>query len=184
MKPLPPPSERGVALAITLIILVIISLLSVSSVRTTSLQERMSGNLRDREISFQHAESILRLAETAVQNAPTFAAHGGLDCSDTAPPCPSDPLAVPAANWRNLVTNVPANNQVGTAQYLVQYMGFAQENDPNNLGQNQSANNNQYGSNNNSAPLSDVFRITVRNSNDQAAGRSLVVLQSTIRIRR
>jgi len=187
--------QRGVALVITLIVLVIVSILSVSSIRTTTLQERMSGNILDREITFQSAESVLRLAEAAVANNPSFQAHSGVDCSSTAAVCQPDPLQVPDANWRSLAVNPQGgganqigNNQflVGTPQYLVQYMGASPEQDPDDLGQNLSANVRQYGGDlANGAPVSDVFRITVRNVDpDQGTDRSFVMLQSTIRVRR
>lgn len=179
--------QHGVALVITLIVLVIVSLLSISSIRTTTLQERMSANVLDRQISFQTAESILRLAEAAVANSPSFQAHGGLDCSPLSTTiCPADPLAVPAANWRDITIDAPNNNQVGVAQYMVQFMGTSAEQNPDDLGQSQSANARQYGGDQASGvPVSDVFRITVRNTDPTAVGgRAFVVVQSTVRIRR
>ena len=44
------------------------TLLGVSSMSTSNLEEKMSGNSRDREIAFQAAESALREAERIVQN--------------------------------------------------------------------------------------------------------------------
>ncbi|MCG6940551.1 MAG: pilus assembly protein PilX [Thiohalocapsa sp.] len=60
------PRQQGVALAVGLILLVVITLLSLAGVRNTGMQERMASNLRDRNLAFQSAESALRAAEAAL----------------------------------------------------------------------------------------------------------------------
>lgn len=55
--------ERGAALLISLILLLVMTILGVTSAQTTALQERMAGNTRDREIAFQAAEAALRDGE-------------------------------------------------------------------------------------------------------------------------
>ncbi len=57
-------AERGSALILSLIFLVIMTLIAVSAMRDTTLQERMAGNLRDRSLAFQAAEASLRDGET------------------------------------------------------------------------------------------------------------------------
>lgn len=61
-------NERGAALIVALVILVALTLVGVTSMQTTTLQERMSGNVRDRNVAFQAAESALRNAELRVSN--------------------------------------------------------------------------------------------------------------------
>lgn len=56
--------ERGSALAIALIFLLLMTLLGVSAMRSSNMQERMAGNLRDRNMAFQSAEAALRAGET------------------------------------------------------------------------------------------------------------------------
>lgn len=56
--------QSGAALLITLILLLVLTLLGVSSMQSTTMQERMSGNTRDREVAFQAAEAALRAAES------------------------------------------------------------------------------------------------------------------------
>lgn len=56
--------ERGSALAIALIFLLLMTLLGVSAMQGSNLQERMAGNLRDRNMAFQAAEAALRTGET------------------------------------------------------------------------------------------------------------------------
>jgi Tfp pilus assembly protein PilX len=55
--------ERGSILFVGLIMLFILSVIGITSMRITTQQERMSGNLRDRTVAFQAAESALAAAE-------------------------------------------------------------------------------------------------------------------------
>ena len=55
--------QRGSALILSLVFLVIMTLIAVSAMRDTTLQERMAGNLRDRSLAFQAAEASLRDGE-------------------------------------------------------------------------------------------------------------------------
>lgn len=56
-------NERGVALIAGLLILVILSILGITTMQSSLLQERMAGNLEQRDIAFQLAEAGLRDAE-------------------------------------------------------------------------------------------------------------------------
>lgn len=55
--------QTGSALITALSILLILTLLGVSAMSTTALQERMAGNARDAEVAFEAAEAALRTAE-------------------------------------------------------------------------------------------------------------------------
>lgn len=56
--------QTGVALFISLVLLLVMTIIGVSAVQTTSLEERMARNARDRVLAFQAAESAIRDAET------------------------------------------------------------------------------------------------------------------------
>ena len=73
-------AQRGAALIVSLVFLIVLTLLGVSSMRTTTLQERMAGNLRDSNLAFQAAEAGLRDAEEFLQQAtlPVFNGTDGL----------------------------------------------------------------------------------------------------------
>ena len=60
--------QRGVALIIAMILLVIMSLLALASLRGTLMQERMSSNTYDRDLAFQSAEAGLRMGERQAEN--------------------------------------------------------------------------------------------------------------------
>ena len=55
--------QAGSALIIALILLLVITVLAVAGMQNTILQERMAGNMHDRNIAFQNAESGLRTAQ-------------------------------------------------------------------------------------------------------------------------
>jgi type IV pilus assembly protein PilX len=59
--------QRGVALFISLVLLLILTILGVSAVQTTSLEERMARNSNDWLLAFQAAESALRDAEDFIE---------------------------------------------------------------------------------------------------------------------
>jgi len=59
--------QGGVVLFMSLIMLLIITVLGLSSVQTTSMQERMARNSRDVNLAFQAAESAIKDAETIVE---------------------------------------------------------------------------------------------------------------------
>lgn len=67
--------QSGVALITGLIFMVVLTLLALAAMRTTTLEERMAGNARDRDLAFQSAEAALRAGEQVVSGAalPAFA---------------------------------------------------------------------------------------------------------------
>lgn len=75
-----PSAQRGAALAVCLVLLLVVTILGVTSMRTTTLQERMAGNMRDSNLAFQAAEAALREGEEFLQQAtlPAFTGAGGL----------------------------------------------------------------------------------------------------------
>lgn len=60
--------QRGAALIIGLIMLLILTLLGVTAISNVTLQEKMAGSLIDRSRAFQAAEIALRRAEDYVNN--------------------------------------------------------------------------------------------------------------------
>jgi type IV pilus assembly protein PilX len=64
----PPKQQSGVVLVISLVMLLLLTLIGVTSVQTTSLEEKMAGNMRDQNIAFQAAEAALRDAEEDIDS--------------------------------------------------------------------------------------------------------------------
>lgn len=69
-----PVKQKGSVLILSLMILVVLTILGVSSMSSTSLQEKMAGNFRDREIAFQAAEMALAHAENYAKTSITSVA--------------------------------------------------------------------------------------------------------------
>lgn len=90
-------AQRGAALIVSLVILLLMTIIGITSMSTNSMEEKMAGNMRDRNLAFQAAEAALRdgealLAPPAVVPTP---------CND--PPClmvaSGDFLTLGAAWW-------------------------------------------------------------------------------------
>ena len=74
--------QRGAALITSLIILLVLTVLGVSAMSTSSLEELMAGNLRDQNLSFQAAEAALQDGERHIDswgNTPPQATSDGTD---------------------------------------------------------------------------------------------------------
>ncbi len=74
--------ERGTVLIVALIMLLLLTMLGVSAMRGTTMEERMAGNMRDQSVAFQAAEAALRegegwLAPLAVQPSPCLTLTAG-----------------------------------------------------------------------------------------------------------
>ena len=59
--------QQGVALFISLVLLLVLTIIGVSAVQTTSLEVRMTGNEHNTMLAFQAAESALRDAEAQME---------------------------------------------------------------------------------------------------------------------
>lgn len=66
--------QRGSAIIMGLILLIVITLLSLGGVRGITIQERMASNLHDRNLAFQAAETALRAAEADLRAGTATAA--------------------------------------------------------------------------------------------------------------
>ena len=56
--------QQGAILIVSLLMLLVMTLLGITAVSTTSLEEKMASNNRQRQLAFQSASSALRDAET------------------------------------------------------------------------------------------------------------------------
>ena len=78
-----PHRQTGAALITGLILLIVMTLIGVTAMQTTALEERMAGNMRDQNLAFQAAEAGLRDAEALLD--PTNLIDRPLTCSSA--PC-------------------------------------------------------------------------------------------------
>jgi type IV pilus assembly protein PilX len=173
-------NQRGVALVVALVLLVVATLIGLAGIRGTTLQERMSANMYDRSLAFQRAESALRAAEDAITASWKIEDLKGQDCRPTvAVLC----HALPEANavWVDVddAHDVNTDRTPGRPEYFIQFMGTGTEDNQYDLGAN--ADSAMYGS---CCPKDTVafYRVTARSSAPGEAGdRSIVMLQSTVK---
>ena len=89
--------QRGATLIVLLVMLVIVTLLTVSSLRSTTQEERMAGNFRDRDKAFQAAEAVVQTCLNQVR-ASTFTGPRLTPVRATTTSAP-DPNWKPDSNW-------------------------------------------------------------------------------------
>lgn len=174
--------QKGVALIISLILLVVITLMSLAGMQGTTLQERMSSNMYDRSLAMQAAEAALRAAEFAI----SANADLGIDCTpdsgNLCSPYPANTFNGNSGDWATVVAPylVNAGNAAGAAQYHIQIVGDGSIED--DYGQTNSANTRQYGTSG-GAPVARHYQVTARSHNPASAGgtsRAIVVLQTSV----
>jgi type IV pilus assembly protein PilX len=178
IAPVPRARQRGVALIVALILLVVATLMGLAGISGTTLQERMSANMYDRSLAMQASEAALRAAEAAITANP----DAWTDCRTVL--CtlvPASTFTGASAEWVDVDAAFLVNTALteGTPQFHIQLMATTSAEDP--LGQTQSANAAQYGGGG-GGPLTNHYRVTVRSSVPAANNdRAIVVLQSTVR---
>lgn len=79
--------QRGTALVTSLLLLLILTVIGVTAMQVTRMQERMAGNTRDLNLSFQGAEAALRNGEDMIAAQAFAPAPSAGVC--TAAPCTS-----------------------------------------------------------------------------------------------
>ena len=81
-----PGQQRGAALIVALVILVILTSMGVAGMRTANLEEQFSGNVRDRSRAFGAAEAALRGGEDWLDHFGDTH-HGQRPSTCTSAPC-------------------------------------------------------------------------------------------------
>ena len=115
-------TQRGAALIVAMVMLLAMTLLGVTAVRNTTLQERMAGNLRDSNLAFQAAERALREGEAYLQSPtipPFTGANGLLTMQDDAGEGSFWSSYDWAANGRNAAA-VTGDDVVSVPQYVIE----------------------------------------------------------------
>jgi len=73
--------QKGVVLIIGLIMMLLLTIIGLSAIRGSNMQELMTSNMRDRNMAFQAAEAALRFAEglidTETSNCGTYTGVNG-----------------------------------------------------------------------------------------------------------
>lgn len=101
--------QRGMALLVSLVFLLLLTLIGISSMQNATLQEKMAGSVSLRNQSFQGAEAALRVGESAVQlDSYSLAVCSGT--SQCAPPAESATIKAAGFNATSGVTWIASGN--------------------------------------------------------------------------
>ena len=138
-----PINQRGATLIMALVMLLIMSVIAISNMQTSTLQERMAGNTRQKSVSKYAAESALKIAEQWLEASVTgrakmkiFDGNNGLYSAVSVTPFmatyPSaDDIAYlnNAKNWQDIsaykgTTDIIDPEIVSRQpQYIIEYIG-------------------------------------------------------------
>lgn len=64
-----PSQQKGVTLVVALILLLVVSLIGVSAMRATTMEEKMASNTQDQSLAFQAAEAAIKAAVGNIDDA-------------------------------------------------------------------------------------------------------------------
>ena len=127
----PVQKQHGVALIVSLILLVLMTLVGLAGIRLVTKEERMVAQVYDRSLALQAAESALREAEGLIEtaNRPSPAVNTACQLSGSLMVCGNLVTAtVPRwvsssfSDW-TAATAVGSGNSLITPRYFVEYLG-------------------------------------------------------------
>jgi len=139
--------QNGVVLIMALVILFAMTLIGITSMNTTSLEERIASNYRDRQVAFQAAEAALRQGERDASSATNSAfiesnytdkctsvnGNGLCDCSAISTSCKTYWTDILDAPISDVAWNVSTTHRTYTgglqgvstpAKYIIEFMGY------------------------------------------------------------
>ncbi len=166
--------QTGAVLFTGLITLVVLSLVAVSSMQGSTLEQRMAGNINDQMLAFEAAEAALFEAELLIQSDTLTLADFQTDDTDGLYEINSDIIWLGiqdgTVNTRPCVDFVPdSTNPITTApSYVIQYLGLTNTYKPPTPSDPDV---------NTADPVIELYRITARGTG--RSNNSVVVLEST-----
>ena len=186
--------QRGAALIVALILLIVITLVGLAAVGTTILQNKMTANQYDRQIAFQSAEAAMRVAAALIPNNPGLIAR---NCQNGGTICQANPFTdstLPSGSIHTVAVG-PASGSSASAttfttgsvaamqpQYVIENLG--NWTDPTqSVGFGNTANSRNYGVQGGTT-TAIYYRITARScdpASPSCSGRAIVTLQAVIK---
>lgn len=116
MPALPRNSQRGAILVVALFMLLLLTIIGLSSMRGTALQESMAGSMRDSSLALQAAEAALRKGEGVVTEKFINNTLGTLDAAPQTGTYGSFPgVATAPAYSLTLLAKLRTSTEAGTA---------------------------------------------------------------------
>lgn len=164
-------SEDGLVLVVGLVILVVLTLIGVTAMRSTSLEEHMAGNMQDRDQAFQLAEAALRQGENRILNGPPHIGDTGYYNAGTDPATQAPRWlqfygvgqTPPSGGVSSLAVSCPSGHTCGSATYFIEKLHTTPFDASASITQNY-----------------DVYQVTAQGIGPD--GKTVVVLQSTYRL--
>lgn len=160
-------NQRGAILVVSLMLLLVLTIIGVSSMQGTALEESMSYATRDRTVALQSAEAALREGEAWIETIASPAAltgNGLFSLFDTLPDYNLATTWTTAANYRP-ATTVPTGSS--GAQYFIKETGLI-------TGVQGAMNLTGYGENKGSGDVT-TFQITSRGTGGAATGAEVML---------
>lgn len=115
-------NQKGVVLVTGLVFLVMMTILGVTAMQNTVLEERMAGNLRDENLAFQAAEAALREGERFLEQItlPAFNGSDGLyhHASSPAP----DPMTWTGWTTSGKTTTTTITGAASQPRYIIEQL--------------------------------------------------------------
>jgi type IV pilus assembly protein PilX len=132
---LPATRSKGVALIVSLILLLVMTIIGLAGVRVVAGEERMVAQTFDRNLALQAAETSLRDAEILIESSGQPSPAAGAACAvsgtgTTMKICGApDPSSTPRwldssfAGWQEATVAVGTSTLAITPEYFVEYLG-------------------------------------------------------------
>lgn len=159
--------QRGAVLVVSLIFLVVLTLIGVAAMQSTVLEEKMAGNVKDRNLAFQVAESAVREAEGYIEGVVSLGdftgANGLYGITDDEPDYAAN------ATWTG-ANSVTANENYGayaTPRYFIKQFTIV-------TGTQGALNMSGYGDNKGSGDVT-IFAITARGTGGGADSAEVIL---------
>jgi type IV pilus assembly protein PilX len=165
--PSPRSRHNGSVLIISLLILVVLTLIGITAMSTSGLEERMAGNVRDEQVAFQASEIALRDAEAFIEGIASTAGFNGTN--GLYPQGSSLDISPDSAIWtgnNSAVYGGALGDEKTPPRYVIEVLDTQGNNDVNIGG---------YGDSSGVGAVAD-FRITARGTG--ISNSSTVILQS------
>ena len=160
--------QRGVVLVVSLVMLLVVTLIAVSSMQGTMLEEKMAGNTKDRNLAFQTTESALREAENYIEG---IVSMGGFDgASGLFGLADAEPYYEVNTTWSDATQHVPATSDYGSygkPQYYIKHFTTV-------AGTEGAMNMSGYGDNKGTGDVT-IFKITARGTGGNADSAEVIL---------
>lgn len=125
--------QSGVVLVVSLMMLVVMTLIGVTAMRGSNLEEKMAGNSRDRQLALQSAEAALRAGERTIEgnelnlSFTTSCSNGLCDCSDSSTCVKEVWFDNTLDVWNDNAKHITYGGTIGTvntqAKYIIEFLG-------------------------------------------------------------